>query len=71
MNNPNIAGGLAVAIIANGNVVYKKGFGFADIENNIPFTTSTICDYASIAKQFTGFAIAKLFSPNKILLLSL
>ncbi len=62
LNNPKIEGGFAIAIIENGNIIYKKAFGFADVENDVPFTTSTVCDYASIAKQLTGFAVAKLIS---------
>ena len=51
MNNPKIAGGFVVAIIENDNIIYKKAFGLADVESNIPFTTSTVCDYGSIAKR--------------------
>jgi len=61
-NDPKIAGGFGFAIIDNGMVICKKAYGFADVENSVPFTTSTICDFASISKQFTGFAFARLIS---------
>lgn len=51
MNNLKIAGGFAVAIIENGNIIYKKVFCLEDVENNIHFTTSTVCDYAAIIKR--------------------
>ncbi len=52
--------GLAVAVIKDGAVVYKRGFGSANLEHGIPNTPSTVFDIASVSKQFTGFAIAML-----------
>lgn len=65
-NNPDVKGGFAIAVIKDGKTIFKKGYGFADVENAVPFTTSTVCDFASISKQFTGFAIAKLISDGLI-----
>jgi len=65
-NNPDIEGGFAIAVIKDGKIIFKKGYGFANVENAVPFTTSTICDFASISKQFTGFAVAKLISDGLI-----
>lgn len=52
--------GVSVALVKNGNVVFKKSYGLADIGHGIPITSRTVFDTASLAKQFTGFAIAKL-----------
>jgi len=52
--------GIVLAIIKDGSVVYKKGYGMANLEHDIQITPSTVFDIASVSKQFTGFAIAKL-----------
>jgi CubicO group peptidase (beta-lactamase class C family) len=65
-DNPEIPGGFAAAVIHNGEVVFKKGYGSANNEHNIPFTTRTVADYASVAKQFTGFAIATLAAQGRL-----
>ena len=52
--------GLVLAIIKNGGLIYQRGYGMADLEHEILITPSTVFDVASVAKQFTGFAIAKL-----------
>jgi len=65
-DKPDIPGGFAAAVIKNGTVIFKKAYGYANFENKIPFTTTTVVDYASIAKQFTGFAIARLIQEGKL-----
>ena len=65
-DRPDIPGGYAVAIIKDGGVVFKKSYGWADCEHDIPFTSSTLFDYASVSKQFTGYAIASLVSQGKL-----
>lgn len=49
--------GLGAAIIVNQELVWIKGFGYADRENKIPFTPNTIMNIASISKVFTGVSI--------------
>ena len=63
---PDYPGGFAAAAILDGNVVFKNAYGYANYENKDPFTTCTVSDYASVAKQFTGFAIAMLVYQGKI-----
>ena len=43
------APGLAVAIQQDGKVVYSKGFGYADVENKVPFTPQTVSRIGSIS----------------------
>jgi len=64
--NPDIPGGYAMAIIKDGKVVFKKCYGYANNEHDIPFTSSTVFDFASVAKQFTGYAIASLIKEGKL-----
>ena len=52
--------GAVVAILEDDKMVYKNAYGMANLEYSIPNTTKTIYHVASISKQFTVFAIAKL-----------
>jgi CubicO group peptidase (beta-lactamase class C family) len=60
--------GYAVAIIQHDTVVFKKYYGAADLENEIPVTASTVFNIASVSKQFTGLAISMLAEQGKIIL---
>ena len=66
VDNPKLPGGYAVAIIKDGKVLLKKSYGFANEEFKVPFQSNTVFDFASIAKQFTGFAVATLIQQKKI-----
>jgi len=50
----------SVLIEKNGTILLKKGYGFADIENQIPNTPSTNFYLASVSKLFTVAAIIEL-----------
>ena len=55
------------ALVAdNGKVVYKKGFGLANMEWNIPNTPDTKFRLGSITKQFTATLILQLAEQGKI-----
>jgi CubicO group peptidase (beta-lactamase class C family) len=58
--------GAAVAVVRDGKVVVSKGYGLASIENQIPISSSTVFDVASVAKQFTGLAVAMLVQQGSI-----
>ena len=58
--------GCTVAIICNGEVIYQKGFGMANLEYGIPNEPDTIYHVASISKQFTAFAVQLLASEGKL-----
>lgn len=49
--------GVAIAVVKGGRVVFSKGYGMADLSNNIPITPQTVFNIASVSKQFTAFAI--------------
>ncbi|MDN3693550.1 serine hydrolase domain-containing protein [Chryseobacterium tructae] len=49
------APGMAVGIVKNSKVIYKKMYGLANLEDQIPVKDSTAFDIASISKQFTAF----------------
>lgn len=56
----NKSPGGAISIISDGTVIYKKYFGYQSLKENIPISSSTPFNLASIAKQFTGVSIALL-----------
>jgi len=58
--------GAAIAIIKEGEVLYKKGYGMANLDHGIPNSPSTIFDIASVSKQFGGVAIAMLAQAGEI-----
>src|SRR5688500_13531842 len=50
----------SVLVAENGKVIYKKGFGLANMEWNVPNTTETRFRLGSITKQFTAALILQL-----------
>lgn len=58
--------GAAIAIVKDGLVVYRKGFGCAQLEYGIPITPSTVFHVASVSKQFTAMAITMLEAAGKL-----
>lgn len=63
-NNATPGGSILVA--RNGEVIYHKAFGLADLEHNVPNTTETIFESGSVAKQFTAAAVLVLASEGKL-----
>jgi CubicO group peptidase (beta-lactamase class C family) len=58
--------GMGAAIIVHKKIAWIKGFGFADQENKIPFTASSILNIGSISKTFTGFCLMKAVEEKKL-----
>lgn len=58
--------GVAVAVISGDDVVYAKGFGYRDIENELPFTTTTQFRIGSTTKSMTSMLIAQLVDEGVI-----
>ena len=58
--------GMALAVVKNGQVVLAKGYGFANIEHQVPVTTHSIFQSGSIGKQFTAAAIMLLEEHGKL-----
>ena len=64
--NSNKTPGAAIAVVKDGSIIYKKGYGSANLEYNIPVTPSTIFHIASVSKQFTAFSILLLEKEGKL-----
>lgn len=56
----------SVLVAENGKVIYKKGFGKANMEWNIPNTPDTRFRLGSITKQFTATLVLQLVQQGKI-----
>lgn len=56
----------SVLVAHEGKVIYKKGFGLANMEWDIPNQTDTKFRIASITKQFTAMLIVQLVAENKL-----
>ena len=60
------APGCAAAVSLNGDVVFEKAFGLAELEHNVPNTPQTIFESGSVAKQFTAAAVVLLQQDGKL-----
>ena len=58
--------GMAVAVLKDGEVVVAKGYGFANLEHQVPVTTHSIFQSGSVGKQFTAAAIVLLEEQGKL-----
>lgn len=58
--------GCAAAVSLNGETVFEKAFGLADLEHNVPNTPQTIFESGSVAKQFTAAALVLLQQDGKL-----
>ena len=60
--------GCALAILKDGKIIYKRGYGMSNMEYNIAITPTSIFHIASISKQFAAAAIVRLSLEGKLLL---
>lgn len=56
----------AILVAENGRIIYKRGFGFANFEWEIPNTPDTKFRLGSITKQFTAAVILQLVNEGKL-----
>lgn len=60
------APGVVIGVIKNGAFVHKKAYGLANLDYDIPLTTSSVFRIASTSKQFTAASIILLEQQGKI-----
>lgn len=58
--------GCALAVIKDGQIVHKRGYGMADLDHDIPIKPDTVFHVASVSKQFTAMAILLLAKQGKL-----
>lgn len=58
--------GCSLAIFQHDEIVYKRGYGMADLGRGIAITPSTVFHVASVSKQFTAAAVVLLAEEGKV-----
>jgi CubicO group peptidase (beta-lactamase class C family) len=58
--------GCALSVIKDGQIIYMRGYGMADLDHDIPINPETVFHVASISKQFTAAAILLLVQERKL-----
>ena len=58
--------GVSIAVVENGQLEWAAGFGFADLENNVPASEQTLYRLASISKSLTATAAMQLWERGKL-----
>ena len=58
--------GISIAVSKYSNVIYARGFGYANVKENIKMTAETQLRTASVAKVITATAIGRLLSEDKL-----
>jgi serine beta-lactamase-like protein LACTB, mitochondrial len=58
--------GMSVAVIDRGRVILTRGYGLADVENQVPATADTVFRIASLSKSITATAAMKLVEGGKL-----
>ena len=64
--NPNNAPGISFAILLNGEIIYERNHGLADIENRVPITSKTQFNLGQLSTHFTSYALLKLIAEEKL-----
>jgi CubicO group peptidase (beta-lactamase class C family) len=58
--------GCALGVYRDGKIVYSKGYGLANLEENVAITPQTVFDIGSTSKQFTAASILLLEKQGKL-----
>jgi len=58
--------GLSIALVKDGEIIYAKGFGARNRENNIPATENTLYGIGSCAKSFTALSVMQLVEKGEL-----
>src|SRR6266849_9276705 len=58
--------GCALGIYRDGKIIYAKGYGLANVEENLPISPDTVFDVGSVSKQLTAASILLLEKQGKL-----
>jgi CubicO group peptidase (beta-lactamase class C family) len=58
--------GCALGIVKDGKLIYKRGYGMANLEYNVPISPKSVFNLASMSKQFTAMSILLLAQQGKL-----
>jgi CubicO group peptidase (beta-lactamase class C family) len=62
----NLIPGVSLALVQDGKVIYAKGYGYANLEHEVPAKPETVYQLASVSKQFTAAGVLLLVQDGKI-----
>ena len=65
-NYPEDGPGISILVAKDGKEIYKKAFGKASLELDVPMTPENVFEIGSITKQFTAVAILMLEEQGKL-----
>lgn len=60
------AAGAAVAVVRGRDTLLMKGYGYADLEFDVPMPANALFEIGSVTKQFTAAAILRLVEQGKV-----
>jgi CubicO group peptidase (beta-lactamase class C family) len=58
--------GLSVSVVTGGQLRWSKGYGLADVENNVAAKAATVYRLASVSKPITAVAVMQLAERGKL-----
>lgn len=58
--------GIQLSVWKSGELVFSEGFGYADLEQNVPVTQETKLRIGSVSKTLTSAALGKLYEAGEI-----
>lgn len=58
--------GISVGIVKDQQVIWTKGYGYSNVQKNVPATPETVYSICSISKLFTAIAIMQLYENGKL-----
>jgi CubicO group peptidase (beta-lactamase class C family) len=60
--------GVSIAVMRAGHIVYERGYGYSNVEHQVPATPATIYQSGSVGKQFTAALVMLLVQDGKLAL---
>ena len=64
-NKPN-SPGCSLGVYKDGRMLYKRGYGMADLNESVPITPATVFHVASMSKQFAAASMVLLAQQGKL-----
>ena len=61
-----VSPGCALSVMKDGKIVYERGYGMADLDHNVPISSTTVFHVASMSKQFVAASILMLAQQGKL-----
>jgi CubicO group peptidase (beta-lactamase class C family) len=66
--NKSNSPGCSLGVYKNGQMLYKRGYGMADLNEGVPITPGTVFHVASMSKQFAAASVVLLSQQGKLAL---